>query len=219
MLFRLILSAVVLATVSLVFGARNDEFYTEDKGKVRCDTTAGWFTVTLAYLPSESVGVERYLELVKNNHFDDMLLYRVIQGFLVQFGVAADPAVQAKFQNSRIPDEENKIPFEEGTLSFAGNGKDSRSSHLFVALKPNGVRLGKALHEATLGRLDTRGINTFIRVVDDHKDAGYADTGSLQSALVSQGNAAAEQYPKLHKIKQCTYLPPGADYEYNSEDL
>ena len=81
---------------------------------------------------------------VSSGFFTDMLLYRVIPGFLVQFGVAADPAVQAKWQNQKFADEENKVQFRAGTLSYAGAGADSRACHFFVALEPSGARLCKS---------------------------------------------------------------------------
>ena len=134
-----------------------------DEVKVACTTTAGKFTVTLS--PSWSpLGVDRYLELVDSGFFTNMILYRVMARFLVQFGVAAEPAVQAKYQNSRIKDEPNQVPFRAGTLSFAGNGEDSRSCHVFVALEPGGNNVGKAKHETTLGHLDAEGIETFEKV-------------------------------------------------------
>ena len=132
-----------------------------------------------------------------------MLLYRVFTNFLVQFGVAADPNVQKKWQNANIPDEPNNTPFRKGTLSFAGSGKDSRSCHLFVALNKG---LGNAPHETTLGHLDDEGIATFEKVVRNHAAAGYADTGHLQGPLVQQGNMAAKDFPKLDKILSCKIL-------------
>lgn len=177
----------------------------EERQKVLCLTTAGPFTVTV-YTSYSPLGVTRFLDLVDEGFFSDMLLYRVLGGFLVQFGVAADPAVQAKYQYAQFADEPNLVPFRAGTLSFAGNGKDSRSSHLFVALEPNGARLGGALHETTLGHLDEEGIQTFERVVAKHKGVGYPDTGSLQTALVRQGNAAAAQFPELDRIHECSRI-------------
>ena len=173
--------------------------------KVSCSTTAGNFTISLSR-SSSPLGVDRLRDLVDSGFFTDMLLYRVIEGFLVQFGVVADPQVQAKWQDANIVDEPNKIPFRAGAISFAGNGKDSRSCHLFVALAPNGVQLGRAMHETTLGHLDPEGIETFERVVENHRAAGYADTGELQGPLVQLGNAAAAEYQKLDRIVTCTRL-------------
>lgn len=99
-------------------------------------------------------GVDRLLQLVNEGFFSGQLLYRVIPGFLIQFGVAADPEVMSRWDAQKLPDEPNRAPFRRGTLSFAGNGADSRSCHLFIALEPHGKRLGKASHETTLGWVD-----------------------------------------------------------------
>ena len=167
---------------------------------VKCMTTAGSFTAVVERSNSPQ-GVDRFLELVSSGFFTDMLLYRVIPGFLVQFGVAAEPQVQAKWQDDKIPDEPNLVDFRGGTLSYAGAGADSRSCHLFVALTPNGASLGNAQHETTLGHITE--VEVFEQVAKNFRASGYPDTGNLQRALVSQGNAAAAKYPKLDKILSC----------------
>lgn len=176
-----------------------------DQTRVHCDSTAGDFVIALDRTLSP-LGVDRFLELVADNFFDDMLLYRVIPGFLVQFGVAATPSVQAKWQNARFPDEPNKVPFRHGTVSFAGNGKDSRTCHIFVALQPNGNNLGKAMHETTIGHVED--MSAWERVATNFANAAYGDTGSLQGALVAQGNSAAARYTKLDRIRTCKVLAP-----------
>ena len=104
---------------------------------------------------SAPLGYDRFMELVESDFFDDMVVYRTIKGFLVQFGVAAKPEVQAKWQNSKIKDDP-KLPrhkFSKGTLSFAGAGVNSRSSHLFIADEPHGRGLGNAHHERPFGQI------------------------------------------------------------------
>ena len=113
-----------------------------------------------------------FLVLVADGFFSDMLLYRVIPGFLVQFGVAADPAVQAKWQNQKFADEENKVQFRAGTLSYAGAGADSRACHFFVALEPSGARLGNAKHETTIGHVEE--VAVFEQVAANFQAAGCA---------------------------------------------
>lgn len=134
--------------------------------RVRFESTAGTFHATVDRVLCESInpeaparfilcfrdhflnqrrsaaplGVGRFLTLVQEGFFTDMLLYRVIPGFLIQFGVAADPEVMAKWDTpNTFPDELNRAMFEGGTLSYAGAGKDSRCCHFFVALEPNGA--------------------------------------------------------------------------------
>merc|ERR1712176_1429297 len=104
---------------------------------VACDTTAGSFVITLNDQLSP-FGVSRFLALVDDHFFDDMLFYRVIPGFLTQFGVASKPQVQKKWNDRTFPDEPKKVAFEHGTVSYAGAGKDSRSCHIFIAFAPGG---------------------------------------------------------------------------------
>ena len=172
--------------------------------RVRFKTSAGDFHVTVDRALSPK-GVERFLALVEDGFFTDMLLYRVIPGFLVQFGVAAVPEVSEKWNNERLKDEANRGAFREGTLSYAGAGANSRSCHFFVALEPNGTRLGKAMHEAAIGYVDE--VEVFRQVVRNFQEAGYSDTG-LYSALMREGNAAAaESFPRLDRIHEAELLP------------
>ena len=88
---------------------------------------------------------------------------RVLPGFLVQFGCASDPEVQAQWKDAKIPDEPNRATFRQGTVSYAGGGTDSRSCHLFVALSPKGAELGGAARRVqVLGH---------VRVVERVQDA------------------------------------------------
>jgi len=190
--------------------------------KVRFKTTAGSFNVTLDRALSPN-GVDRFVELVKDGHFTDMLFYRVLPGYLIQFGVAADPAQQRKWDytlgqngekvwaNPPLADEPNRAKFRAGSVSFAGAGENTRSCHLFIAMEPYGSKvLGAGPHETTIGFVDEGldgrvglgdGLEVMDRICRKHKHHGYPDTGSLQSGLIEYGNAAAAEYPELDRIE------------------
>ena len=190
--------------------------------KVQFKTTAGSFTATLDRALSPK-GVDRFVELVKDGHFTDMLFYRVLPGFLIQFGVAADPAQHRKWDYTLGPDgekiwpcqpladEPNRAQFRQGSISFAGAGENSRSCHLFIAMDPFGSKvLGAGPHETTIGFVDegkdTRvglgdGLEVMDRICRKHTHKGYPDTGFLQEGLVEYGNAAAAEYPELDRIE------------------
>ena len=196
------------------------------KLKVQFRTTAGSFTVTLDRALSPN-GVDRFVELVKDGHFTDMLFYRVHPGFLIQFGVAAEPAQQSKWDwspgpdgkkmwvNPPIADEPNRAKFRAGSVSFAGNGENSRSCHLFIAMEPRGSeRLGKAPWETTLGFVDAQtdrdGLEVMDRICRKHTANGYIyadpETGALQGALIEHGNAAAAEFPLLDRIESAEMI-------------
>jgi peptidyl-prolyl cis-trans isomerase A (cyclophilin A) len=169
----------------------------EKKTTVRLETTAGDCRVTVDRALSPE-GVDRFLALVRDGFFTDQLMYRVVPGTLVQFGVASSPEVHARWEDERLPDEPNRATFRAGTLSFAGGGTNSRSCHLFVALSPKGAQLGGAAHEATLGRVED--VDVFERVAERFAATGYPDLGGLQSDLATQGNVAAAAYPEIDRI-------------------
>ena len=195
--------------------------------KVHFKTTAGAFNVTLDRALSPN-GVDRFVELVKDGHFTDMLFYRVLPGFLIQFGVAADPAQQRKWDYTLGPngekvwatpplaDEPNRAKFRSGSVSFAGSGENTRSCHLFIAMEPYGSKvLGALPHETTIGFVDDGsdkrvgrgdGLEVMDRICRKHKHHGYPDTGSLQGGLIEHGNSAAAEFPELDRIESAEMI-------------
>ena len=195
--------------------------------KVQFKTTAGSFNVTLDRALSPN-GVDRFVDLVKDGHFTDMLFYRVLPGFLIQFGVAADPAQQRKWDYTLGPDgekiwpcqpladEPNRAKFRAGSISFAGAGENTRSCHLFIAMEPYGSRvLGAGPHETCLGFVDAGsdrrvgygdGLEVMDRICRKHTHHGYPDTGKLQAGLIEYGNAAAAEYPHLDRIESAEMI-------------
>ena len=103
---------------------------------VKCKTTKGALVIEM-HPDWSPLGAARFLALVDDGFFEDNLFYRALDGFLVQFGVAAEPEVQAKWENQRMKDEPkpfHKGSWRKGMLSFAGNGRDSRSCHMPVMI-------------------------------------------------------------------------------------
>ena len=187
--------------------------------RVVFSTTAGDFIVSVDKALSPS-GVTRFLQLVDDGFFQDQLLYRILPGFLIQFGVAAHPSMQSKWDPNQqqeqqslasstpacIPDEPNRATFKHGTLSFAGSGIDSRSCHMFIALEPYGENLGSASHETTLGWVEQQDLHVLDRLVANAENAGYCnqDMNFLQQRLATEGNnQVASEYPLLDRIMGC----------------
>jgi cyclophilin family peptidyl-prolyl cis-trans isomerase len=170
--------------------------------RVRFETTVGDFTMDL-YREWAPLGFDRFMKLVESKFFDDQIIYRKLPGFLIQFGVAADPKVQAIWQPDKFADDEQRfVPFTKGTLSFAGAGANSRSSHVFISDAPLGQQLGKALHERAFGRINSTEEQVFL----DNVNHEYGDITTLQSELVTKGNTAAAEYPNLTRITRCYVL-------------
>lgn len=139
------------------------------------------------------VGAQHFYELVQAKYFDGARFYRVVPGFVVQWGAAADPAVTKKWATT-IPDDPVKTTNARGTVAFAATGApNSRSTHLFISLGDNG-RLD-AMGFAPIGRVAT-GMDAV-----DHIYAGYGEQPD-QAQIAAEGNAyLLRAFPKLDYIK------------------
>ncbi len=79
----------------------------------------------------------RFKELVEANYFSECRLYRVVPGFIIQWGIPADPAAYQKWGDNKIRDDQVKVSDKPRTLSFATSGPDARGSQVFVNLEDN----------------------------------------------------------------------------------
>lgn len=138
-------------------------------------------------------GAQHFYELVKAHYYDGSRFYRVVPGFVVQWGAAANPAVTQKW-DVNIPDDPVKGSNTKGTVTFAASGQpNSRTTHLFINLGDN-------------SRLDSMGFAPIGRVVSGMKAVenifpGYGETPD-QNIIAAQGNAYLKKaYPQMDYIK------------------
>lgn len=167
------------------------------------DTTKGSFVikVTRAWAP---IGADRFYNLVKNGFYNNASFFRVIPGFIVQFGISADPNVSTVWHDADIQDDPVKQSNAPGTVTFATAGPGTRTTQVFINLADN-------------KSLDAQGFSPFGAVSDGMNVAqsfysGYGEgapmgSGPDQQLLQSQGEAyLAAQFPKLDHIKSATIL-------------
>jgi peptidyl-prolyl cis-trans isomerase A (cyclophilin A) len=139
------------------------------------------------------VGADRFYTLVKNHYFDGARFFRVVPGFVVQFGLAGDPAVIKKW-DVPIQDETPKTSNVRGTLTFAASSMpNSRTTQMFINLGDN-------------PRLDGLGFAPIGKVVGgmENADQIYSGDGEnpQQDQIQAQGNAyLAKEFPNLDYIK------------------
>jgi len=160
--------------------------------KVAFDTTAGKFVVAVTRSQAPH-GADHLYNMVKAKYFDGSRFYRVVPGFVVQWGAAAKASV-TQFWSASIPDDPVKGTNARGTLSFAATGQpDSRSTHMFINLV-NNARLD-AMGFAPVGTV-VSGMSTVDRIY-----AGYGEQPD-QAQIATDGNAyLIAQFPKLDYIK------------------
>ena len=88
-------------------------------------------TVKIQMEPSWApIGVQRFEELTSINFFDECRIFRVLPGFIAQFGINGDPNTQVKWRNRSIPDDPVKVSNKRGTVVFATAGPNTRTSQL-----------------------------------------------------------------------------------------
>lgn len=167
-------------------------------------TTKGTFVVefTRAWSPN---GVDRAYTMVKHGFLDGVKFFRVVPGFVVQFGIHGDPAISTKWLDSNIPDDKVVASNKKGYVTFAkSSAPNSRSTQLFINLEDN-VRLD-AMGFAPIGRV-VSGMDVVEKLFGEY---GEEVTG-LQGEIAMNGNAFLEKnFPKLDAIKTCRLTGPTA---------
>jgi peptidyl-prolyl cis-trans isomerase A (cyclophilin A) len=160
--------------------------------RVLFDTTRGAFTVeaTRAWAPK---GADRFYNLVRAGFYDGARFFRVVPGFVAQFGLPADPRLAAAWKASTIPDDPVKTSNVRGTLTFATAGPNTRTTQLFLNFGHN-------------ARLDAMGFAPFAKVVDGQAivDAINPEYGERpnQGRIQAEGEAYLVQgFPRLDVIR------------------
>lgn len=148
------------------------------------------------------LGADRFHYLVSNGFFSGSRFFRVVRGFVAQFGLSGRPAVDAAFDPLIFKDDPRKISNAKGTLVFANGGPNTRSTQMFINLVDNGPALdGQGF--APIGKV-TRGMD-----VVDNLFSTYGEMITQQQALISsRGNKwLMERYPELDSIVSATIKP------------
>jgi peptidyl-prolyl cis-trans isomerase A (cyclophilin A) len=169
--------------------------------KASFDTSAGTFVVEV-HRDWAPIGADRFYNLVKSGYFDGVRIFRVMPGFMAQFGMHGDPAVNASWSSARIQDDPVKGSNKRGYVTFAKTqAPNSRSSQVFINYGNN-------------AGLDPQGFAPFGQVITgmdvvDKFNAKYGGTpGDDQGNIASGGNAYLDKtYPGLTIIKAATIVP------------
>ena len=172
-----------------------------DVYEVKFTTTAGGFVVkvTRAWAP---LGADRFYNLVKHHFFDNAAFFRVVPGFVVQFGISADPQVARAWQNATIKDDKVTQSNKVGYVTFATAGPNTRTTQLFISLGNNTF-------------LDAQGFSPFGQVTEgldvvQKIYSGYGESPD-QGQIAAKGKAYLDQnFPKLDVIKSVVIVTGGA---------
>lgn len=171
--------------------------------KVKVETTEGDFVVEV-HRDWAPIGADRFFNLVKAGYFDDIAFFRTVPGFMAQFGIHGDPAVNRAWRPATLKDEPVKQSNTRGRVTFAKtNFPNSRTTQLFINYVDN-------------SRLDGMGFAPFGEVVEGmevvealHKTGeGFPmGQGPNQSLIHQQGNDyLREKFPEIDYIKSAKVI-------------
>lgn len=158
---------------------------------VEIETTKGRIVVEMHrdWAPN---GVDRFYNLVQAGFFKDIALFRMVKGFVVQFGIHGTPLVSSVWREARIQDDPVKTSNERGTLTFATAGPNTRTTQLFVNLGDNAMLDRQSF--APIGK-----ITSGMEVVDalNYEYGERPNQGKIQK----EGNAyLKDKFPNLDYI-------------------
>jgi len=169
--------------------------------KVKFDTSKGPFVIQVNrdWAPN---GADRFYNLVKNGFYDNVRFFRVVTGFMVQFGISGDPKLSAPWREARIPDDPVRQSNKRGYITFATAGPNTRTTQVFINFGNNTF-------------LDSQGFAPFGQVISgmnvvDALNAEYGEgaprgRGPDQGRLQQEGNAyLAKDFARMDFVRKAT---------------
>jgi peptidyl-prolyl cis-trans isomerase A (cyclophilin A) len=176
--------------------------------QVKFETSKGDFTVsvTRAWAP---LGADRFYNLAKHHFFDNESFFRVLKGFVAQFGISAYPPVNVVWEKATIKDDPVTQSNKKYVLTFATAGPNTRTTQLFINLADNPRLDGMSF--APFGQV-TDGMNVVDTLYADYGEGAPGGSGPNQDDIQKQGKPYLDKnFPKLDYIKTTTLTPaPGA---------
>ena len=171
--------------------------------KAKFTTTKGDFVVevTRAWSP---LGADRFYNLVKYHFYDGAAFFRVLPGFVAQFGLSAKPEISRVWASATVKDDPVTQSNLEGYLTFATAGPNTRTTQVFINLGNN-------------QNLDGMGFSPFGKVVEgmdvvEKFYTGYGEgapggNGPEQGRITNEGKAYLDKsFPLLDSIKTAVIL-------------
>lgn len=145
------------------------------------------------------LGVDRVWHLMENDFYTGARVYRVVDGFVAQWGYSGDPVLDSIWRDRPLEDEPTVASNLRGVVSFARGGPETRSFTLFVNLVDN-LRLDDLESGGVTGYPPIGEIESGIEVIDGFYGA-YADRTPSQDSIRVQGNGYLRRaYPQLDSI-------------------
>jgi peptidyl-prolyl cis-trans isomerase A (cyclophilin A) len=181
-----------------------------DVYQVKFDTSKGTFVieVTRSWAP---IGADRFYNLVKNGFYDDCRFFRVLAGFMAQFGMNGDPKLNSIWWNATLKADPVKQQNKRGYVTYAmGSDPNTRSTQVFINYSDRNTYLDGSGF-APFGKVTGDGMKVVDSLYSGYGEGAPQGSGPSQELIFNQGNAYLEKsFPKLDTIKSAVIVPAAA---------
>jgi peptidyl-prolyl cis-trans isomerase A (cyclophilin A) len=174
--------------------------------RVRFETTRGNFVIEArrAWAP---LGVDRFHHLVRNGYYEGTRFFRVVDGFMVQFGISGDTSAARRWRERRIPDDSVLQSNRRGYVTFATSGPNSRTTQLFVNYRDNAFLDAQGF--APIGEV-VEGMEVLDNLWRSYGEGPPSGKGPDQERIFAEGERyLAREFPRLEKVLRARILPAG----------
>jgi peptidyl-prolyl cis-trans isomerase A (cyclophilin A) len=172
-----------------------------DVYKVKFDTSQGTFQIEVHrdWAPN---GADRFYNLVKNGFYNDTRFFRVIKGFMVQFGINGNPKISQVWRNANVADDPVEESNLRGFVTFATAGPNTRTTQVFINYGDNPSLDGQGF--APFGKVIS-GLDVVQHLYSNYGEGAARGEGPDQSRVQTEGNAYLQKnFPQLDYIKKAT---------------
>jgi peptidyl-prolyl cis-trans isomerase A (cyclophilin A) len=171
--------------------------------QVKFVTTKGDFivTVTRAWSP---LGADRFYNLTRHHFYDNTSFFRVLPGFVVQFGLSSHPKVSEAWSNAKINDDPVVKSNSKGYITFATGGPNTRTTQVFINLADNARLDGMGF--SPFGEV-TDGMNVVESLYSGYGEGAPSGSGPSQDEIEKKGKPYLDaNFPKIDWIKSATLV-------------
>jgi peptidyl-prolyl cis-trans isomerase A (cyclophilin A) len=173
--------------------------------QAKFETSKGTFVVevTRAWAPQ---GADRFYNLVKNGYYDDCRFFRVIAGFMAQFGINGDPKLNMVWSKAQIKDDPVKQSNKRGYVTYAMGGPNTRTTQLFINYADRNSALDKDGF-SPFGKVNEEGMKVVDALYSKYGEGAPGGAGPDQGLVQMQGNAyLLKSFPNLDYIKSAVIV-------------
>lgn len=221
-LSRALAAALVMITVASCGGSepqpqqtvqrspllRPDDFAetAPDEYRVTLQTSEGDVVIQV-YREWAPLGADRFYNLAKGGFYDDARIYRVVPGFMAQFGLNPDPYVNQAWKSEFLVDDPVVETNTRGRVAFAKGGRHTRTTEVFISYRDNSSLDAQGF--APFGEV-VEGMDVVDRFYGEYGDGPPRGDGPYQAMAAARGNAYLdEEFPELTEIVDVTVTPGG----------